>query len=76
MVTTTFETQGATEGGKNATPNLPMWQQDRFATPAEGQGIPARQFCEDNNLKGGFFTSAQSGDNVTTYFMTQLKLWA
>ena len=25
-------------------------------------------FVEENNLKGGFFTSAQSGDNVTTVF--------
>ena len=25
-------------------------------------------FIDDNKLNGGFFTSAQSGDNVTTVF--------
>ena len=69
MVTTTFETQGATEGGKKTPPQIYLCGNkidlQHLRKVRESQHD---NFVEENNLKGGFFTSAQSGDNVTTVF--------
>lgn len=69
MVTTTFETQRDTNGGKKKPPQIHLCGNkidlEHLRKVREGQHD---NFIDDNKLNGGFFTSAQSGDNVTTVF--------